>query len=129
LEISKDDPTVTTMGDGFDERFNTMALVGIPHRAQSVVVPTAMYPASVYRMLGGTPRQDDMRAKDLAGVGQRIVLGMHQRHVFQGVAARKMMDFSALICGSGRRSNCAWTGIGIRERRKVALLELKNTIL
>jgi hypothetical protein len=131
-EISNDDPTVTVIGDGFDEtttKISTMDGIGILHRAQSVVIATVMHPVFVYRMSGGIQRQGGRRAKDLVGEGQEIVLGMLQHHAFQEVAAQKMMDSLVSMSGSGRRSSCGWIGIGRPELRKVASPETRNTIL
>jgi hypothetical protein len=95
LEISNDDQIGTTIGDGLDETMTgigKMDAAGILHPAQSVVVVSVMHLAFVCPMSGGIRRRDDKKAKDLAGEGQGIVLGMHRLRVFREAAAPRMMD-------------------------------------
>jgi hypothetical protein len=94
LEIFNDDQIGTTIGDGFGEittGIGRMDAAGILHPAQSVVVATVMHRVSVCPMSDGIQRRDDKRAKDLAGEGQRIVLGMRRPRAFREAVVQRMM--------------------------------------
>jgi hypothetical protein len=100
LEIFNVDQIGTMIGDGFGEittGIDKMDAAGILHHAQSVVVATAMRRVSVCPMSGGIQRRDDKRAKDPAGEGQRIVLGMRRLHAFREAVAQRMMGSLVLM--------------------------------